>query len=105
MTNLMPLVLYDVTIISFDKDGAVSKRIEAESAKISEKDWHLTNAKIWPIGKGINSEKKSKKLEKLIIQSSITKEEITEGLVNHHMISIWNLRTHIAIQISRFLHA
>ena len=96
MTNVDASTLYNVTIISFDKDGAVSKRIEAESAKISEKDWHLTNAKIWPIGKGINSEKKSKKLEKLIIESSITKEEITERFGEPHMISIWNLRTHIA---------
>ena len=96
MTNVDASVLYDVTIISFDQDGAVTQRIEAESAKILKENWQLTNAKIWPVAKGTNSEKNSKKLDKLIIESSITKEEITERFGEPYMISIWNLRTHIA---------
>ena len=96
MTNVDASTLYNVTIISFDHDGSVTRRIEAESAKILEKNWQLNNAKIWPVAKGINSEKNSKKLDKLIIKSSISKEEITERFGEPHMISIWNLRTHIA---------
>ena len=37
MTNVDASILYNVTIISFDQDGSVTRRIEAESAKFFEK--------------------------------------------------------------------
>ena len=96
MTNVDASTLYDVTIISFDQDGYVTRRVEAESANILKETWELNNAKVWPVAKEVNSEKKAEKFEKFIIESSITKEEITERFGEPYMISIWSLRSHIA---------
>ena len=106
MTNVDASTLYNVTIISFDHDGSVTRRIEAESAKILEKNWQLNNAKIWPVAKGINSEKNSKKLDKLIIKSSISKEEITERFGRTlYDINMEFKNTYSTTQSSRLLHA
>ena len=82
-------------MISFSENGSVFRLIEAESANILENSWQMQNAKIWPIGPDLNSEKKAKFYKTFSIASNITKEEITERFGEPHLVSIWNLPSYI----------
>jgi len=89
-------VLYDVTIISFAKNGSATRRLEAEKAIILNKSWHLSNVKLWPLGKGLSSEKNAQINKKLTIPSNLTKEQIRERISDPSSVSIWDLRSHIS---------
>ena len=89
-------ILYDVTIISFAKNGSANRRLEAEKAIILDNIWHLNSVKLWPLGKGLSSEKNAKIRKKLIIPSNLTKEEIRERISDPSSVSIWDLRSHIS---------
>ena len=88
-------ILYDVTIISFAQNGSATRRLEAKKAIIRDKNWHLSNVKQWPLGKGLSSEKSAQTSEKLIIPSNLTKEEIRERVSDPSSVSIWDLQNHI----------
>ena len=89
-------ILYNLTIISFSADGSAVRRLKAEQAIILDKNWHLNNVKIWPLKRGLSSEKNALFKDKLIISSNLTKEEIKERIIDPSNISIWDLRSHIA---------
>ena len=88
-------ILYDVTIISFAENGSVTRRLEAKKAVILDTNWHLSDVKLWPLGKGMSSEKNSQISQKLVIPSNLTKEEIRERISDPSSVSIWSLRSHI----------
>ena len=89
-------ILYDVTIISFAKNGSATRRLEAEKAIILDKNWHLSNVKLWALGKGLSSEKNAEIIQTLFVPSNLTKEEIRERISDPSSISIWGLRSHIS---------
>ena len=89
-------ILYDVTITSFAKNGSPTQRLEAEKAIILDKSWHLNDVKLWPLGKGLSSEKNAEIIQTLFVPSNLTKEEIRERISDPSSISIWGLRSHIA---------
>lgn len=87
--------LFDVTIISFSEKNLAIQRLQAEKAVIREKNWHLYKVKVWPLGANISSEKNSETHDKMIIPSSLTKEEIKERISDPSSVSIWNLKSQI----------
>ena len=89
-------ILYDVTITSFAKNGSPIQRLEAEKAIILDKSWHLNDVKLWPLGKGLSSEKNAEIIQTLVVPSNLTKEEIRERISDPSSISIWDLRSHIS---------
>ena len=89
-------ILYDVTITSFAKNGSPTQRLEAEKAIILDKSWHLNDVMLWPLGKGLSSEKNAEIIQTLFVPSNLTKEEIRERISDPSSISIWGLRSHIA---------
>ena len=89
-------ILYDVTITSFAKNGSPTQRLEAEKAIILDKSWHLNDVKLWPLGKGLSSEKNAEIIQTLFVPSNLTKEEIRERISDPSSISIWGLRSHIS---------
>ena len=88
-------VLYDVTILSFSENGSANRRLEAATAIILDKKWQLSNVKVWPLEQGFSSEKNAQIIKKMIIQSNLTQEEISERISDPSSISIWNLKSHI----------
>ena len=88
-------ILYDVTITAFAENGFPNRRVEAEEATILDKSWHLKNVKLWPLGKGLSSEKNAEISQTLVVPSNLTKEEIRERISDPSSISIWDLRSHI----------
>ena len=88
-------ILYDVTILSFTRNGSVTRRLDAQKAIILNQNWQLENVKEWPIERGLGSEKNSQSRQKLIIPSNLTKEEIKERISDPTTVSIWDLKSHI----------
>ena len=82
-------------MISFSENGSVFRRIEAESANITENSWQLKNARNLANRCRSQFRKILKITKHFSIESSITKEEITERFGEPHMISIWNLPSYI----------
>ena len=89
-------VLYDVTIMAFAKNGFPTRRVEAEKAIIRDNSWHLKNVKLWPLGKGMSSEKNAEINQTLVIPSNLTKKEIRERISEPSSVSIWDLKSHIS---------
>ena len=88
-------ILYDVSILSFAENGSATRRLEATKAIVLDKNWQLSNVKEWPLEKGFSSEKHAQIIQKLIIPSNLTKEEIRERIIDPSSVSIWNLKLHI----------
>ena len=89
-------ILYDVTITSFAENGSPTQRLEAKKGIILDKSWQLKDVKLWPLGKGLSSEKNAEITQTLNIPSNLTKEEIRERISEPSNISIWDLRSHIS---------
>ena len=51
--NLDGTVLSDVTFLSFSSDGLPISRIAAQRAELWEGMWQLSQAKIWPLSRGL----------------------------------------------------
>ena len=88
-------VLYDVTILSFSENGSPNRRLETTKATILDKKWQLSNVKVWPLEQGFSAEKNAQIIEKMIFQSNLTQEEISERISDPTSVSIWDLKSHI----------
>lgn len=90
-TNADATVFLDVTIVSYPRDGGPKTRIEAESARLVEGAWELTNAKSWPLVNGLNSEAAAQSHNLLRLESSLTPERIRDRFGTPAAIPIWQL--------------
>jgi lipopolysaccharide export system permease protein len=84
-------VLYDVTFLAYETSGTPFRRIQADSAELQDGEWRLGNAKIWPLGRGVNAEGEASLHEELVIPSTLTIERIRESFGQPSTISIWDL--------------
>ncbi|GHG80255.1 LPS export ABC transporter permease LptG [Pseudodonghicola xiamenensis] len=84
-------VLYGVTILSYSPNGVPVRRILAESARLEDDSWTLTNAKVWPLSAGINPEADSSVHATMSIATTLTHERIRETLGRVESVSIYNL--------------
>ena len=89
-------VLYDVTFISFVKNGSPIRRIEAKSARLESGYWKLTNAKSWPLLSGVNPERSATDFATLRVPSSLTRESLSDSLGRPSLVPLWDLPAHIA---------
>ena len=94
-SNADASVLYDVTFVSYAPNEGPVRRIEGGSAALSEGQWTLRNAKVWPLKSGLNPEANSASHEMLIIPSTLTLDSIRESLGKPSSISIWDMRQYI----------
>ena len=85
------ITLRDVTILSYAPDGQPNRRIQAETARLGDAEWLLTNAKIWPLLAGLNPERGAREREEMSIPTSLTRERIEESLGRSAGISIYDL--------------
>ncbi len=84
-------VLFDVTFMAYDAEGAPVRRLHADSAELRELEWYLRNVKDWPLARGTNSEANSSTHSELIIPSTLTIERIRESFGHPSTVSIWEL--------------
>ena len=84
-------ILYDVTFLSYEREGGPVRRIHAGSARLVDGAWSMRVAKIWTLRDGENAEATAVEQETLEIPSSLTQERIRDTLGNPSGISIWDL--------------
>lgn len=89
-------VLHDVTLITFAAGGGPIRRIEAESARLEQGYWRLTNSKSWPLQTGINPEVNATEYPALRVPSSLTRESLSDSLGEPSSVGFWDLPGHVA---------
>jgi lipopolysaccharide export system permease protein len=90
-TNSDATTLFDVTIITYARDGGPIRRVEADLANLTNGEWRLANAKSWPLGEALNPEEQATKHEVLRVPSSLTRETIRDTFGTAGAISVWEL--------------
>lgn len=83
--------LFDATFISFSRDGQPQQRVTAEEALLGQGEWALTNAKIWNLQQGQNSEANATSTATMSIPSALTQDRIIESFGKPEFISLWDL--------------
>ena len=88
-TNLDGTELQNVTFITFE--GGPVQRVEAESARLSDGAWVLSNAKIWPLAETRNPEADALTRGSFSIPSTLTADQIRDSFGAPSSIPIWEL--------------
>ena len=84
-------ILFDVSMLNYSKFGGPNRRIEADQASLRDGMWILERAKVWPLIPGINSEEAAQQHDILRVESTLTREQITDQFGNPSSISVWDL--------------
>jgi lipopolysaccharide export system permease protein len=82
--------LFAVSFFGFDPEGRPLSRIEAESARLTDGAWQLTQAKRWPLH-AANPELGAEVLASIEIPSDLTRERIRDSFGEPSAIPIWDL--------------
>ncbi len=85
------VTLFDVTILSYAPEGGPVRRITAESARLQDEAWVLTNAKVWPLTPDRNPEAASERFETMRIPTTLTRDRIRDSLGRPTGVSIYDL--------------
>lgn len=94
-TNLDGTQLLGATFLTYDADGALVARVEADSATLSPGAWQLLEAKIWAL-ENANPEATARILPRTELATNLTAEGIRDGFGTPAAIPIWDLPEYIA---------
>ncbi|AJE47374.1 LPS export ABC transporter permease LptG [Celeribacter indicus] len=94
--NLDGSALHDVTFLGFSTGGLPLYRIEAQEARIADGQWHLREAKRWPLEGAANPEAAATQSRELTLTTSLTLEEIQDRFGVPAAVAIWDMPDHIA---------
>jgi lipopolysaccharide export system permease protein len=90
-TNPEATVLYDVSFVEYAPSGGPERRIDAQRAELRDGAWELSEAKVWPLGPGLNPEAQSERAERLALPSSLTQERIRDSFGQPSAVAVWRL--------------
>ena len=90
-SNADASVLYDVTFLSYDPQLGPIRRIEAASAALTDGEWSLREAKVWPLQAGVNAEGNAETHTTYKLPSSLTLDRIRESIGTPAAVSIYDL--------------
>ena len=85
------ITLFDVSILTYAKDGGPIRRTQADSAQLQGDMWVLSNVKVWPLMAGVNPESKSEEHDRMEIPTTLTQDRIRDSLGRRESISIYDL--------------
>lgn len=85
------VTLYGVTILTYAPGGGPIRRIMAESARLEDDAWVLSQAKVWPLVTGLNPETTAAEHESLRIPTTLTRDRIRDSIGRPTGISIYDL--------------
>lgn len=88
--NLDGTVFFGVTFMDFDIEGRPLRRIEAGSAALSNGEWLLSRAKVWPLDVA-NPEAASFREPLFKVPSDLTRDQIRDSFGTPSAIPIWDL--------------
>lgn len=86
--------LSGVTVLSFDTDGQLTRRIAAETARLTPGEWQLTATKQWSLADAV-PEAAAVQADTLTIPSDLTPDTIRDGFRAPSDIPIWELPAYI----------
>ncbi|HGG06293.1 MAG TPA: LPS export ABC transporter permease LptG [Aliiroseovarius sp.] len=90
-TNPDGTTLNNVSFFAFSQDGLPVTRINAETARLEEGRWALTNAKIWNLQSLDNAEKTAVTRRAYWIATTLTPNQIQDSFAKPSAIPIWEL--------------
>lgn len=90
-SNLDGTELYDVTFVSFGRDGRSTQRIVAETATLAEGQWQIENAKIWTLAADVNPEATAREVASISLPTTLTRSQILDSFGEPSAIPIWEL--------------
>lgn len=85
------LVLFDVSILSYDAENKPQSRTTASQARLRNGEWILQQAKVWPLAVGLNPEVGSSRSHELRLPTTLTNDQIRETLDTSEGISVYDL--------------
>jgi len=88
-------VLFDVTFISYAADGGPNRRIHAEAAQLDNGAWQLRDARIWPLGAGLNPQEGMVERESMELPTTLTQERIQDSFGQPNSVHFWDLPGYI----------
>ncbi len=94
-TNSDATVFMDITIITYGKDSGPKTRIEADSARLVEGGWELSNVRTWALNVGLNEGGAPKREDAVTFPSTLTADRIRERFGTPSSISVWKLPSFI----------
>lgn len=83
--------LAGVIIYAFDRDGRFSERIEAQSARLEQGTWRLSNARIYV------KESEPQQFETYLFSTNLTADQVRGNLASADSLSFWELPAAIEI--------
>jgi len=90
-SNLDGTNLLDVNFFAFSPDGSPLKRTRAASAELVEGAWILKDAKVWPLQGSSNPERDAETVDRLRVESDLTRDQIRDSFGTPSSIAIWDL--------------
>lgn len=87
--------LYDVRFHKFDAGGSLTSRIEANTAELEPGEWLLTGFSRWQFSSDGVIDTEPERGASARIASTLTQEQIQDGVVAPSHISFWDLPAHI----------
>lgn len=84
-------ILHDVTFTAYAAGSGPVRRISARTAQLSDGEWVLSDAKVWPLIAGLNPETNAAYHDTLRLPSTLTQERIRDSFGKPSVVSIWDL--------------
>jgi len=85
------VTLFDVTILTYTPEDGPVQRISAESARLEDGNWQLSNAKIWPLGLDDTPEKQATEKQQMQLPTTLTEDRIQDSLGRQLLVSIYDM--------------
>jgi lipopolysaccharide export system permease protein len=89
--NLDGTILQNVTFLTFAKDGLPLERIAAQTARLQDNAWALSDVKVWPLANTRTPESAATVQSDYTISSTLTADQIRDSFGTPSSIPIWDL--------------
>jgi len=89
-TSFNGSILFKINLFEFTLDGALTRRIQAESARLDAGQWLMRNGTDWRFDAGGNKAAATD-FEELFLATTLTSQEILEKFASPQAVPIWDL--------------
>ena len=86
-----PIILKNVSYLTFTPDGVNMERIDAETALLAKDKWVIKNAWL------LNKERKAEKFSEIIRPTELRPDQIQENFVPPRTVSVWKLPNFMSV--------
>jgi len=91
-TSFNGTILYKVNLFEFTLDGSLTRRIQAESARLNEGEWLMRSGTEWRFDYRDNDTiTETLAFDKLPLATTLTSQEILEKFASPQAVPIWDL--------------